>query len=394
MKKFNENIIILISLLLSILLLGLSIYFKNIKGIFTVIIILLFFLVYFLIMFYSDYSFKIKRKKIIKKYQAIQKQDNITPFDQLYILTFQGKIEEKLREIIKHKKYKDIGLDDFEILEDNKLAFNFKYQEFYFEYLISDDKIKYKLIPPTKYQVTEFQTTNTLEQVLDFTVNDDNLVEFINRLIENVNDLKISITKFLTNYHVDEVFNGKLSNKLSALLSYIKTEGLCVIIISPIFLIILFVLLFTTIKDPNFTNNNPTEYVITVIFLTIFIGIIIGYLIYGLNYLKIYLNYQNDFKNKSTSKLTTPPKRVRLIYDQQSKWRRNGAIRYLKLYYDNMSLLIPFNGYQMINHNFNKKECYEECLEIIPNLTYLTKSKIVISGGNKYINIVTKHLGD
>ena len=100
----------------------------------------------------------------------------------------------------------------------------------------------------------------------------------------------------------------------------------------------------------------------------------------------------SDIKNKRATIINEKPKRVRIIRDQPTKYSNRRTLRYIKLYFSNVSLLIPYKNYECVQKPHNIKQACKECMEIKTELKYLTKSRLVVSGGEKYIKVTKRHL--
>ena len=139
--------------------------------------------------------------------------------------------------------------------------------------------------------------------------------------------------------------------------------------------------------------ENIAGYYTGLIIFAVALILLIGILIYGLNYVFKYFYMLKDIKLKRMSVINKKLKRVRIIYDQPGKYNRNRTLRYIKLYYDGINLLLPLKYPEPFLH-VDKGALYEELLSIKTEIKYLTKSKLVVQGGSRYIQIVKKYIGD
>ena len=98
-----------------------------------------------------------------------------------------------------------------------------------------------------------------------------------------------------------------------------------------------------------------------------------------------------DFKEQKYFKIHSRPKRVSLVI----RGRGRGfsyTIEFIKLYFNGYKVLISLPYLYWINSFKNIKECKKEIKEMNCSFTVLKRSKIVVSGENKIINVVDKYL--
>ena len=113
--------------------------------------------------------------------------------------------------------------------------------------------------------------------------------------------------------------------------------------------------------------------------------------IYGIKQLyKVYM-IKHDINKSRVSVIDERPKKVKIIRDNVTK-RNHNYIVYVKLYYKHLTLYVLLSNQIYIN-NLNKiKEASLLCLEINQKIKYLSKSKIVISGGERYVSIIKDYI--
>lgn len=96
---------------------------------------------------------------------------------------------------------------------------------------------------------------------------------------------------------------------------------------------------------------------------------------------------KQDINKSRVSVIDEKPKKVKIIRDNVTKANHN-CIVYLKLYYKHLTLYVLLNNQIYINNLKSIKEASLLCLNINQKIKYLSKSKIVISGGERYVSII------
>lgn len=366
---------------------------KSYKGLIAIGIMILLTAILFLIIFLLDLNIERKIKKIIKRYNDLKSKSNINIYEELYILTFQNKIEELLKDEFKKNKLKDIHSLDVYIENINEVDIIYKYSSCEVLIEISNNNIKYSIDTPSKYDGIdankEFEkkkdTNININSFNDFDLFIDSLVLLIEQTLNEINNFK-------NNNIVDEVFNGRLINKLRNSSSYLKQEGYVCAILGPILLIIFTIITVFIIKDTDYIKENPLGYYSGFLFSILFITFSGYCTIYGLNYIFKYRNMLDDIKNKRTTTITEKPIRIRIIKDQLNKYNSRRTLRYIKLYFKHTSILIPYINNEYVIKPKNIRLTIDKLMDLECNITYLSKSRIVIKGGEKYISVSKKYL--
>lgn len=100
---------------------------------------------------------------------------------------------------------------------------------------------------------------------------------------------------------------------------------------------------------------------------------------------------KHDINKLRVSVIDEKPKKVKIIRDNVTRANHN-CIVYLKLYYKHLTLYVLLSNQIYINNLNNIKEASLLCLNINQKIKYLSKSKIVISGGERYVSIIKDYL--
>ena len=259
--------------------------------------------------------------------------------------------------------------------------------------IVSNDDIQLLIDSPAKYDGTK--ENEKLEKVKHKKINQNYNVSkelFIDYLLEVVDESVDIIDEFIANNSVDLIVNGRTINKLSQIIGYMKFEGFGCVILAPILILGSSVGICYGIIDKEYQRDNLIGFITLLICCSgFFIFALIGF-INGINYVLKYYQIKFDLLYKRVDEIHEKPIKVRLIRDQRIKYSHYMTMRFLKLYYPNHTkILVPFDGYFSFNPNINLDTIYKRCLELgVSHITYLAKSKIAISGGEKYVKLLEK----
>lgn len=391
-KKEKFNIIFSI-----ISLFGLSIaaiISHNYKALVVLLIIGILILGLYLVSINLDFSDIIKNKKLKKHYQVLKQKENKTLYDYIFMNAFTNKIVNVLKDGLKVKKIQNVNNLSCYIHRVNKIDIYFNYQKHYVELFIYNDKITYQIDTPEEYDILEsnkqFEQIKTIYVNLNIISDFDIFVDLFSDVITNI---KQDIDTFKLENKVDSFFNGRILSNFEASTSYLKLEGIVCTIGGIIFVPICSYIAYICYNDTKMKLENIVGYYTGLIIMVIALILLIGVLIYGLNYVFKCFNMVRDIKLKRMSVINKPLKRVRIIYDQPGKYNRHRTLRYIKLYYDEITLLLPLKYPESFIH-VDKSELYDELLSVKTEIKYLTKSKLVVQGGSRYIQIVKKYIGE
>lgn len=366
---------------------------KSYKAMISIGIMIVLVGVMFLIIFLLNIGFEMKIKKIIKCYNQLKEKEIRNIYEQLYIVTFRNEMEDLLKDEFKKNKIKDISSLDIYIENPNEIDITYKYSSCDVLIEISNRNIKYSIDTPSKYDGLNTNKEFEKKKVTNISINSFNDFDlFIDSLLLLIEQIITEITRFKNENIVDEVFNGRLINKLKNSSNYLKQEGYVCAILGPILLVVFIIITIYIIKDVYYLNENPFGYYLGFIFSILFI-LFSGYCsIYGLNYIFKYHNMLEDIKNKRTKNISEKPIKIRIIKDQLNKYNSRRTLRYIKLYFKHTTVLIPYINNEYVRKPKNINLTKEKLLYLECNITYLSKSRIVIKGGEKYISLSKKYL--
>ncbi|MBQ8292579.1 MAG: hypothetical protein IJX78_02080 [Bacilli bacterium] len=392
--KITKDILLQVFCLLC--LLGLVIYsilVKDVARLIVASIILLFYVGMIVLSIWLDiYADKFLKKKQAR-YKSVLEKTSKTIYDELYILAYQKQADDLLKELIKKEKVKGISSLDIEIIGLDKIHLYYKYNSFDVEAYIKDDCVVYVIDSPAKYDGTKANKELEKKRTSSFKINNYISVEdFFDEFIEVIKTTNKEIDIYIENNVVDNIFNGRLIFKLKDSTDYLKREGYICAILGIFLFIASVAILYSGLQDKEFMSNNQLGYFVCIFCALLFVGFTAGCTIYGFNYVIKYLNMKKDIEHKQYEIMTEKPRRVRIIHDQKSKYSNHRTLRYIKLYYQKTSLLIPFSDYEEVNRIKNKRKCCKELLKLHKELKYLKRSRLVISGHQEYIKIVKNML--
>jgi len=392
-ENIREIIYYVIAPIVLLIILISSIVTNDIKGIIFASIFIAIFIFGFLLYFY--YNIKVNKylKSIKKHYDQLKLKESRGIFEELYVSTFGNKIEDQLKSILESKRTKNINSFNAYIEDTNEVAISFKYSTCDVVINIDNKKVTYFIDTPSKYDSVE--ANSEFEKVKEANIYLDNYIDnelFYDSLIMLIERIQLEIDEFKIANVVDEFFNGRLLKKLEPLSKYFKREGYVCGILGTFITVLMFIVSYHLLSDIEYIESDFGAYVSGFICMLFIISFCVGVSLYGLNYVYKYNAMLNDIKNKRLTVINEEPKRVRIVRDQPSKYSSTRTLRYIKVYYDNITVLIPYKNYECVLKPGNIREACQECMEIKTQLKYLTKSKIVVSGGDKFIKISKKYL--
>jgi len=363
---------------------GLLIYSIIAKKYPMVIFLLALVVVVLVVLAITSIDSKKTNKKIVDNYRALKEKPNKTVFDELYILAYQEKLDDLLIERIKRRKIKDVSSIIAYTEGTKSVEIDFIYRGFDFSASINEKNIQYQIRVATRYGLLN---NNEFEKKHDAS----NLLEEVNcldDLIDNVCELTQNVLVEINNYcdlnKVDEVFNGRLNNKINDYISDVKQYrwlGITILIIG----MILAVLFAIKIVEKDYPNNEVL--IMCLFFMSAGVVVSVLFTIYSIYYFSQYRKIQFDLKNKQTSFIEGKPKRVFICRELLTKFPRK--LRYIKLFFDNKKAIIPLTNCYLYKRNF--KQFYSDCKKLEAKFTYLSKSNVVILGEERYIKLIKKY---
>ena len=305
------------------------------------------------------------------------------------------KIKERFDELIKKSleinKVKEVLGVNVEIININEILILSRYQGFQIKILLKKDLIEYLIDSPARYDGLKENTylEESIIHELNYSQFKD-IDDFLNYIVNLIMESKEKINVFINNNVMDPIFNGRLIEKLSSYLTYLKKNGLLLVILSIPMTIFFGYGLIMCFIDTEFQTKNNIGFYVALICCTGLIAFFICSFIMGIKMLTTRTKFKKDFNQKNISVIKEAPYRVKIV--KESLYRSNCSyIRNVVLYFKNLTLIIPQSS-SIIKNNKNIRKCCAECKKLKIELKYLTKSKIIISGERAYQNIIKKYL--
>ena len=358
---------------------------KNKVGI-IVLIILAIIIAAFLIVVSA--SSKVRNKRYQKFVQKIKQKEDKSIEDQLFLFCNQDKSYERIKEIIKSKKIKNIS-DVCPYIYKYKPMISYSYIGFSVNAEIKNNVLIYKISPSTKYRSFDKEPlfkNNVKEVSIKDYINIDNLIDDFVICMDSINK---EIDSFIECNPIDKVFNGRVLQKTDLYINHIKRNGTPIVVSCSIMSIIFLSLFFVGLFDEENKGENIISYYTILVVTILFIVFFVACIFIGINNKKRYSLFQKDIKAHSLLKVDGTPTRVRLISDG---YRSNHAHLYgVKVYINKCKYILPFS--EFISKNLAKRIMFKkECKKQILKLECLNNSKIVINGEAPIAKLISVYL--
>ena len=114
-------------------------------------------------------------------------------------------------------------------------------------------------------------------------------------------------------------------------------------------------------------------------------------MIYGIKLLVQRRKFKKDYDLKSFLTICEFPNKVKIIKEKPGKYSDNFYLISAILYFNEIKLIIPFDGELILNKQ-NIRKCCEECKKIKSEIKYLPKSRIIIDGEKQFVKIIKKQI--
>ena len=326
-------------------------------------------------------------KKINKKYRILKEKMKRNLFEECYVLSIRKELGKKVYDKVKLNNIKDVSSIYSSITELNIVNLYYRFRGFEVCIAIKENIVSYKITPPNRYEGTKNTKILKLKTKASFSTKEfNNFDSFIDSIYKLIIDINVKIESFISNNKTDETVNGIMLKKIKPVQDLLKMEGLfCVI-----FLSILLILAVVGIFKFNSNLNNYDSFILELLTYIIICSLLCIFIVRGAFVLRRYIYSKNDFEHKSYSIIEESPKRVKIIKEQNRQ--APSYIRIIILYFEEFKVYIPVPALTSLIHGGNIDIFYNECLKVKCRLKYLTKSKIVFDGENKYISLLREYL--
>lgn len=335
---------------------------------------------------------KIIEYKVKKYFNYLKQKNERNIFEEFYILTYQQKADELVKQHLEKNKISGIHSINLESTYNKKVFMYCSYKGFRIVLLFDNDSVQYAVDSPSRYNGTKaninFEKLSkediSYEQFFDI----DELGDFIANLISKLKD---KIESFSDTNIVDPIFNGRLLDKTKAYLSHLKKEGLVCVILTPPFTAFMLWGVIYSFVDKNYKIENPAGFYTAIICCSAFSILFFILLIHGIKVLVQRRKFKKDYDLKSFFTICEFPNKVKIIKEKPGKYSDNFYLISAILYFNNIKLIIPFDGELILNKQ-NIRKCCEECKKIKSEIKYLPKSRIIIDGEKQFVKIIKKQI--
>jgi hypothetical protein len=332
-------------------------------------------------------------KKINDKYHILKEKTERTVFEECYVLSIKEELEKKIHEEVKINKIKEVGNIFSDISDLNTIDLCYRFRGFEVIIAIKENNITYAIDTPSRYDGTKNNDEFENKKKTDFSPKEFyDIDSFIKNIYSLMLEINSDIDAFSLENITDENFNGRMFNKIKPFKDFLKREGLVCVIASPFFIIFFIVGLYFAISDIGYRNENLPGYITCLILIPLFLGFFLFTFIYGIFRLVQLNNLKDDLNQKSFSIIEGVPTKVKISKEAAGRHSNTIFIRCIILYFDKVKLYISLPQFTTLENKKNVKAFYNECLNVKCKLKYLTKSKIVFDGENKYISLLREYL--
>ncbi len=342
-----------------------------------------------LFMFFKEI---IIQKRIKKYYDYLKTKEEKTLFEECCVLTYQNKLDDFLKAALEKKKIKNINSLSVTINNHRQPVIFYKYTGFEVYIYLTENNVFYKIDSPTRYD--GIKDNIELEKLEKTTIDLDSFIlldDLIAHLVDLIYNINLTISTFTKDNIVDDLFNGRLLDKLKDYLSFLKREGwLCTILSIPLTALFAWgiVMAFT---DVSYKADNPAVFYLVLILCPAFVLLFTWAFFHGIKCLIRRKAFYKDFEQKRVLTINQELSKITIDMEKPGKHSSVFYLTSATLYFKGLKLILPLPR-RAVNNPRNKRKCYNECLKVQTSLKYLPNSKIIVDGADRYINIINKHL--
>ena len=331
-------------------------------------------------------------KKINKEYNEIKGKEQKNPFDNIFLLTYQDKIDDLIKEEFKKEKMKSISEFCTTVEDVNYINSCYSYLGFFVNIDIYEKETKVTISPSSRYSSSSNKLFNKEGRIVNIfdDLSEINEVKRISMLVKDVNN---EIDSFIKNNPVDELFNGRLDLKLENIKYYYKQNRFTCIIGGIIFLAFCIFGITLGLTDKEYQKDNLLGFIVLEVCLSIFALFSLYSIYYGLYSIKQLKRLNDDLENKNTDIIKGKITKIRIVTEKQAKFVDDITVKYVILMFDNDTFLLPLSEYISFIDRFGlKKKCCNEIKNMDVSLKYLKTSKIIIDGEKMIVSKIKKIL--
>lgn len=339
--------------------------------------IILFTLIFIGLDKYKEYLKNKKKEKFKNKMKELKLKENITTYENLYLNAYNDMAIDILIKVFKNNNYKHINEIDFFVSdEEDYITFDFKYRKYGIYNKVYLDKIVSK-------------TDLIEEKELAISINDYNSIEayFVAILpIVSENILLIEEQK--------EIKQEQTLKEIEEYIDYAKSQTTIMCILLLVCSIPFSFITYLGFKELIFSVNDIGSYVIMIPILSLLPGLMILGFIYCIHNLIDFKTVKKDLENNNISTIKGVPYKARIV-------KITVGVKYPFIYTYGAGVILKFKQDNkkvklLFVHRFNepnrhqKKEIIEEILKKEYEVSYLSKSRYIVSDIKEIRRIVKR----
>jgi len=329
----------------------------------------------------------------LNKYNRLKELEKINLFDELYVDAYNDDAVEILKDIIDYNKISHVHNLDFDARYDKDyVMFTFIHKRHTVCFHIYKDKTIYFIDMPDKYKHLDIKDYEK-EKKIEIDVDDyESLIDLFNEFIPYIKECIDNIDNFIETMHV-LVINPKSLEEVLEYRDYHKESGIFINVLSIILGVILGILSYCCIQElPNMDENLFIK-----ILLVICVLLLDGLFVYAISY-SIYLIVWSkllttDINNQIVTVISAKPDKVKLLVERvRYRHRVTKFCKGIKLYFNNKKLKLIFPHYFDLPSLKQKNEIINEFFNSSVELKYYSRSKVIVSGAEKYRRIIKQKI--
>lgn len=391
-KSVKDEMIVgsIFAIISFIVLLILGIVTKNyailiILGIITVVLCIL-----EIDMHLSRRKFSDEQKILKQHFESIKQQENISVFNECYLLAYEDSLSTSLFSAFKKNKVDGIRSIATNVVDKNSVLICCQYNSFEINIHIYEDHIDYRIFPPSRFDIIKSTKSFIEKRTAKISSKECyDIDSFLYQLSTLMSKIKDIVDEFIATNKVDNMFNGRLLHKFNYYWKNAKFDSVIEIICGPLMSIfMIFGFVFAILPDKEYQAENPIGLWIAAIF-TVLLSILGIYaFVHGITELSRKHKFEKDFEERKYCKISGKPTKVK-IYVEIPK----GGNMYTKsmvLYFGKTKLFLPLEP-RSVDKFKTVKKMQAECVKIRANIKYLETSKIIFDGASEYINIINRY---
>ena len=390
MKKKFEFVFLIILSFIGIVFLAIYLILRN-KIILFILFISIAILIILICLFLYLYGMEddFKKRAIKKAYSKITKKINKNIFEQFFMMTYNNKSNKFIKNRLEQNNIKCKIINN-EIVDARKIRICLNYQDFIINIIASNNKVKYYIDSPIQYDGTK--ENNLFEETKINKLEHENLTDvnsYVLYIINIIKSLTRKIDEYIATTAINPLLNGIVLSKLSEYSKNLKKSAIVsLVVFTPLTFFLSFVFIMSLFGG-SFRSIFP--FIMTIIFIIVCLYFFMKSLISGITkFIKIF-NIKKDITTKSYTNIFASSKKVKIITKFSILNNFTLYLDHATMYFDNVKLIMILPDLEVISTH-NKDTCCKKCEELICDIKYLTRSKIIIAGDENYLKIFDRYL--